>query len=61
MPIFSFAIVVDIFSHGSSQKPKLGYNSSALTCYSVINETGNRIRVLEVQISFLVSISSGLK
>jgi len=36
-----------IFTHGSSQKPELKYNYSALTSYSVINETGNRIRILE--------------
>ena len=43
----SFATVVDIFSHGSSQKPDLRYNQSTLTLYSVVNKTGNRIRILE--------------
>jgi len=36
-----------IFTHGSSQKPELRYNYSTLTSYSVANETGNRIRILE--------------
>ena len=47
IPIFSFVIVVDIFSHGSSQKPELMYNWSALTSYSVATEIGYRIRILQ--------------
>ena len=53
-----------IFTHGSSRKPELRYNYSAFTSYSVVNKTGNRIRILErckCRLRYRLHHSSGLE